>query len=113
MKRCTYLLPIRRTAFSLAEAAEFAEYFQSLNEMGCDVLVIDGSPLFFSLPIFALWIGVSLGGMALLVYLSFLSLTAIGVAAIGLSRRQNLVERDRTRLDQRRTNRSAGRGTSA
>jgi predicted ATPase len=44
MKRCTYLLPIRRAAFSAAEAAELAEYFQDLNTAGCDVLVIDGSP---------------------------------------------------------------------
>jgi len=44
MKRCTYLLPIRRTSFSDAEAAEFAEYFRTLGEAGCDVLVMDGSP---------------------------------------------------------------------
>jgi len=43
MKRCTYLLPIRRTSFSEKEAAELAEYFQTLDA-GCDVLVIDGSP---------------------------------------------------------------------
>jgi hypothetical protein len=44
MKPCTYLLPIRRTAFSAAEAAELADYFQTLKEAGCDVLVVDGSP---------------------------------------------------------------------
>ena len=44
MKRCTYLLPIRRSAFSAREATELADYFQTLTEAGCDVLVIDGSP---------------------------------------------------------------------
>jgi hypothetical protein len=44
MKRCTYLLPIRRSSLSAKEAAELAEYFQTLNDAGCDVLVIDGSP---------------------------------------------------------------------
>jgi hypothetical protein len=44
MKRCTYLLPIRRAAFSGAEAAELAEYFRLVNEAGCDLLIVDGSP---------------------------------------------------------------------
>jgi hypothetical protein len=44
MKRCTYLLPIRRGKFSRAEASELAVYFGTLNDAGCDVLVIDGSP---------------------------------------------------------------------
>ena len=44
MRRCTYLLPIRRTAFSAAEAGELADYFRLLGKAGCDVLVIDGSP---------------------------------------------------------------------
>ena len=44
MKRCTYLLPIRRAGFSATEAAELAEYFRGLNNAGCDVLVVDGSP---------------------------------------------------------------------
>jgi hypothetical protein len=43
MKRCTYLLPIRRTSFSATESAELADYFRTLNDAGCDVLVIDGS----------------------------------------------------------------------
>ncbi|MEN3368097.1 MAG: hypothetical protein V7609_240 [Verrucomicrobiota bacterium] len=43
VKRCAYLLPIRRTAFSATEAAELANYFRILNAAGCDVLVIDGS----------------------------------------------------------------------
>jgi hypothetical protein len=44
MKRCTYLLPIRRTAFPAVEAAELADYFRTLNDAGCDILVVDGSP---------------------------------------------------------------------
>ena len=42
--RITYLLPIRRAAFSEIEAAEFAAYFNALETAGCDVFVIDGSP---------------------------------------------------------------------
>jgi hypothetical protein len=41
--RCTYLLPIRRAAFSTSEATELANYFRLLVACGCDVLVIDGS----------------------------------------------------------------------
>ena len=44
MKRCTYLLPIRRGTFGPAEAQQLAEYFRALTEAGCDVLVVDGSP---------------------------------------------------------------------
>jgi hypothetical protein len=44
MTPCTYLLPIRRTAFSVTETAELAEYFRALNNAGCEVLVVDGSP---------------------------------------------------------------------
>jgi hypothetical protein len=44
MKRCTYLLPIRRSSFSATESAELADYFRVLNDAGCDLLVIDGSP---------------------------------------------------------------------
>ncbi|MFL6588946.1 MAG: glycosyltransferase [Chthoniobacterales bacterium] len=44
MSRCTYLLPIRRAAFSEAEATELAQYFRDLAENNCDVLVVDGSP---------------------------------------------------------------------
>jgi Glycosyl transferase family 21 len=43
LKRCTYLLPIRRTKFSPGEAEELGSYFRALNDAGCDVLVIDGS----------------------------------------------------------------------
>lgn len=41
---CTYLLPIRRSAFSADEAQEFARYFESLGAAGCEVMVADGSP---------------------------------------------------------------------
>jgi hypothetical protein len=41
---CTYLLPIRRDTFSAAEVKNFASYFQALEEAGCEVLVVDGSP---------------------------------------------------------------------
>ena len=41
---CTYLLPIRRAAFSASEAAELAHYFRLLAAIGCEVLVVDGSP---------------------------------------------------------------------
>jgi Glycosyl transferase family 2 len=42
--RCTYLLPIRRSAFVEADAEELAEYFASLQAAGCEVIVVDGSP---------------------------------------------------------------------
>src|SRR5947207_8328228 len=44
MNHCTYLLPIRRTAFSATEASDLADYFGTLKDAGCDVLVVDGSP---------------------------------------------------------------------
>jgi hypothetical protein len=40
---CTYLLPIRRSAFTAAEAEDFSAYFQSLGAIGCEVIVVDGS----------------------------------------------------------------------
>jgi hypothetical protein len=43
MKRCTYLLPIRRTSFSENEANDLAAYFVELNQAGYEILVIDGS----------------------------------------------------------------------
>jgi hypothetical protein len=43
LKRCTYLLPIRRANFSAKEADELARYFGSLSAVGCEVLVVDGS----------------------------------------------------------------------
>jgi hypothetical protein len=45
MKRCTYLLPIRRGEFSTAETSALAVYFDALASAGCDVLVVDGSPV--------------------------------------------------------------------
>ena len=42
--RCTYLLPIRRMRFDPAEAESFARYFRGLAAVGCEVLVVDGSP---------------------------------------------------------------------
>jgi hypothetical protein len=44
MRRCTYLLPIRRVRADSAEAEEFAAYFRLLSGAGCEVLVVDGSP---------------------------------------------------------------------
>ena len=41
---CTYLLTIRRVRFNRADAADFRRYFELLNDAGCEVLVIDGSP---------------------------------------------------------------------
>lgn len=43
MKRCTYLLPIRRGNFSENEADGLADYFGSVIGTECEVLVIDGS----------------------------------------------------------------------
>ena len=43
MNRCTYLLPIRRTNFSPNESKEFADYFATLANAGCEVIVADGS----------------------------------------------------------------------
>jgi hypothetical protein len=42
--RCTYLLTIRRVAFDQSEAEEFKSYFVMLASVGCEVLVVDGSP---------------------------------------------------------------------
>ena len=44
LKRCTYILPIRRNNFSKAEGWDFADYFRSLSGAGCEVLIVDGSP---------------------------------------------------------------------
>ena len=41
--RCAYLLPIRRVSVNHEEAAAFARYFESLQRVGCEVLVVDGS----------------------------------------------------------------------
>ena len=44
MNRCTYLLPIRRSTFNEPEAQGFAAYFPTLAAVGCEVIVVDGSP---------------------------------------------------------------------
>ena len=44
MKRCTYLLPIRRNDFCVDEARDFAAYFETLRAADCEVVVVDGSP---------------------------------------------------------------------
>ncbi|MFN2476531.1 MAG: glycosyltransferase family 2 protein [Chthoniobacterales bacterium] len=44
MNRCTYLLPIRRSAFSAEEARDAADYFGTLTAADCEVIVVDGSP---------------------------------------------------------------------
>ena len=44
MKLSTYLLPIRRAAFSEQKSADLREYLSILTETGCEVIVIDGSP---------------------------------------------------------------------
>jgi hypothetical protein len=41
---CTYLLPIRCGAFNRVEAARLRHYFEQLARVGCEVLVVDGSP---------------------------------------------------------------------
>lgn len=41
---CTYLLPLRRVVYGSREAAELTDYFKGLVALGCDVLVVDGSP---------------------------------------------------------------------
>jgi len=43
VKRCTYLLPIRRSIFREIEAAELRNYF-SILAGNCELIVIDGSP---------------------------------------------------------------------
>ena len=44
MKCCTYLLPIRRSAFDETEAREFVGYFETIRGVGCELIVVDGSP---------------------------------------------------------------------
>lgn len=43
--RCAYLLPIRRVRVEASEIEDFARYFESLQRTGCEVLVVDGSPM--------------------------------------------------------------------
>ena len=44
VKRCTYLLPIRRSVYTDAETQQLRDYFAELREADCEVLVVDGSP---------------------------------------------------------------------
>jgi len=44
MNCCTYLLPIRRSVFSEAEAQDFVTYFEALRAADCELIVVDGSP---------------------------------------------------------------------
>ena len=58
MNLSTYLLPIRRSAFSEAEAQDFVGYFATLGAAGCEVIVVDGSPPDVFAQHHALWSGV-------------------------------------------------------
>lgn len=42
--RCTYLLPIRRISTCSQEIGNLFEYFRKLAHIGCEVVVVDGSP---------------------------------------------------------------------
>ncbi len=44
MLTCSYLLPFRRTCFSVEESAELLSYFETLARAGCEIVLIDGSP---------------------------------------------------------------------
>ena len=44
MKRCTYILPIRRNHFDPGGTEELRDYLASVAATGCEVLVVDGSP---------------------------------------------------------------------
>jgi hypothetical protein len=41
---CTVIVPIRRVRFQPQEARTLGNYFKSLSMIGCEVLVVDGSP---------------------------------------------------------------------
>lgn len=41
---CTYLCPIRANEINVQGVLEFSEYWEFLNKLGCEVLVVDGSP---------------------------------------------------------------------
>src|SRR5438045_2278957 len=43
MKLCTYLLPIRRAAFSEDEATQLRDYLSILAQAESEVIVVDGS----------------------------------------------------------------------
>ena len=42
--RCTYLLPIRRISTCREEIGNLFDYFRTLRDLGCELIVIDGSP---------------------------------------------------------------------
>lgn len=44
-KHCTYIFTIQRKAVSAAEVQEISFYLALLNSTGCDVIVVDASPL--------------------------------------------------------------------
>lgn len=44
MPASSYLLPFRRASFQEREVAKLAAYFEMLQQAGCEVLLIDGSP---------------------------------------------------------------------
>lgn len=44
-KHCTYIFTIQRTSISAAEIQEISYYLSLLNSTGCEVIVVDGSPL--------------------------------------------------------------------
>lgn len=41
---CTYLCPIRLNSINESLISEFNDYWKFLNDQGCEVLVVDGSP---------------------------------------------------------------------
>ncbi|MFN2511665.1 MAG: glycosyltransferase family 2 protein [Pyrinomonadaceae bacterium] len=43
--RCSFIVPIRRVNVDPSEIKRFADYFKLLRLAGCEVLVVDGSPL--------------------------------------------------------------------
>lgn len=42
--RCTYLCPIRFASIDAEVLEDFRKYWDKLNNLGCEVLVVDGSP---------------------------------------------------------------------
>ena len=44
MAICSYLLPFRRARFDEREMVVLASYLEMLVQVGCEVLVLDGSP---------------------------------------------------------------------
>lgn len=44
-KHCTYIFTIQRASVSIEETGEISKYFALLCSIGCEVIVVDGSPL--------------------------------------------------------------------